>query len=101
MASKFKIFMHQNSDNLHLKLSGDFNDISVCELIEVLKRNCSNVNKAIIHTGSLDNVRLSMLGRDIFYKNLDDLDSGVMDVTFTGDRASKLAPQFTAHMQYG
>jgi hypothetical protein len=37
MASNFRIYCHQNRDNLHLKLIGDFDGSSAYELINLLK----------------------------------------------------------------
>jgi hypothetical protein len=38
MASNFRIFCHQNSDNLHLKLMGDFDGTSPYESLETLRK---------------------------------------------------------------
>jgi hypothetical protein len=35
MAANFKIFVHKNSENLHLKLIGDFGGNSACELLNL------------------------------------------------------------------
>ena len=53
MASNFKIFVHRNNDSLHLKLMGDFDGSSACELISVLKKSAKGVFRVIIHTNSL------------------------------------------------
>jgi len=37
MASNFRIFLQQNSDNLHVKLSGDFDGSSAHQLINMIK----------------------------------------------------------------
>jgi len=39
MPCSFKILAHRNSDNLHLKLEGDFDGRSALELINYLKKN--------------------------------------------------------------
>jgi len=38
MALNFKIICHKNSENLHLKLMGDFDGSSAYELINTLKK---------------------------------------------------------------
>jgi len=38
MAARFRISIHRNSENLHLKLMGDFDGTSAHELLNVLKR---------------------------------------------------------------
>jgi hypothetical protein len=37
MASRFRIVMHENSENLHLRLVGAFDGSSAFQLLEVLK----------------------------------------------------------------
>jgi len=61
MASTFKIFIHQNSDNLHLKLFGDFDDSSVQELVSILNAHYDDNGNIFIHTSSLFSIRLSGL----------------------------------------
>jgi len=38
MANNFRISVHRSSENLHLKLMGNFDGISAHELLNVLKR---------------------------------------------------------------
>ena len=38
MAANFRIRVHQNSDNLHLRLDGDFDGSSACELLDLLNK---------------------------------------------------------------
>jgi hypothetical protein len=38
MAENFQILVRRNSENLHLKLMGDFDGISAYELIDTLKK---------------------------------------------------------------
>ena len=40
MASNFKISVHRNSDSLDLKLMGDFDGTSACELLNVMMEKC-------------------------------------------------------------
>ena len=37
MASNFEISIHRNSENLHVKMVGDFDGNSVHELLDILK----------------------------------------------------------------
>jgi len=91
MASNFKISSHQNGDNLHLMLIGDFDGSSAWELINVLKKNTNNVFKIIIHTNSLKSIY--PFGRDTFRRNLSDMNSRSFHVLFTGENASEIAPE--------
>ena len=90
MTSNFKIVFHRSSDNLHLKLTGDFDSSSAHELIEVLRRNWSGPNKVIIHTSSLKAIH--PFGRDTFQKNMTDLKDYSARMVFTGENAKELAP---------
>ena len=45
MASSFRIVMHENSENLHLRLIGDFDGSSAFELLDILKNRAHAVQK--------------------------------------------------------
>jgi hypothetical protein len=92
MASNFRIFTHRNSDNMHLKLSGDFDGSSAFQLLNLLKKCANNgTYKIFIHTGSLNNIH--PFGRDTFRKNLCDLNGRATQLLFTGEHAGKIAPE--------
>lgn len=91
MASKFKISSHQNGDNLHLMLIGDFDGSSAWELINVLKKITNDVFKVIIHTNSLKCIY--SFDRDTFRRNLSDMNSRSFNLLFTGENASEIAPE--------
>lgn len=88
MASNFKIFLYRNEDNLHLKLMGDFDGSSACELINVLKKSCDNVYRVIIHTNCLSNI--IPFGRDVLQRNLCDLKNLPIKIMFTGENATRI-----------
>jgi len=98
MASGFKIFMHRNSENLHLKLMGDFDKSSARKLIGVLENNCEDVNKIIIHTGSLDNIFHA--GWGFFQESLRNMNGISGRITFTGETSTRITldktPDFAA-----
>jgi len=83
MSSKFKISKHRQSDKLYLRLTGDFDDISICELLDVLKDNCSGTNQVVIQTSNLRNVSISGIGRDVFNRNINYLNNSSIAVRFT------------------
>ena len=91
MAANFKIFVHKNSENLHLKLIGDFDGSSACELLNVLKNNCIGASKVFIHTSCLKHI--DPFDREIFHKNLESLNNRSISVLFTGEEAPQLAPE--------
>ncbi len=91
MASNFRISTHRNNDNLHLKLMGDFDGSSACQLLNVLKKTSNSVYKIFIHTGSLNTIY--PFGRDTFRRNLGDLDGNSIHLLFTGENANQISPE--------
>jgi len=92
MASNFRISAHKNSDNLHLKLTGDFDGSSALQLLNVLKKSTDNgVYKIIIHTSRLANIY--PFGRDTFHKNLQELNGKTRLFRYTGEKAQQIAPE--------
>ena len=91
MASNFKIFSHQNGDNLHLKLVGDFDGSSAWELLNVLKKRTKNVFRVIIHTNSLKSIY--PFARETFRQNLSNMNRRSFRILFTGENASEIAPE--------
>lgn len=91
MAVNFRIAVHQNSENLHLRLGGDFDGSSACQLLEVLKTWRRFASRVFIDTNGL--TRIYPFGVSIFQNNLDPLgDNRCIHLEFTGDHASELAP---------
>jgi hypothetical protein len=68
LAKNHKIFVHRNSENIHMKLSGDFDGSLASELLNLLKKNCDTASKIFIHTGCLRAVH--SFGQAVFHKNL-------------------------------
>jgi len=92
MSLKFKISKYRQSDKLYLRLAGDFDDTSICELLDVLNDNCSGTNQVLIHTSSLKNVSISGIGRDVFNRNLNNLNNSSIDVRFTEQDGNPFIP---------
>jgi hypothetical protein len=90
MAANFKIFSHQNSDNLHLKLMGDFDGSSAYELIHTLEKYHDNTGRVFIHTCALSSVH--PFGLNIFQKN-GSIKKLSQSLTFTGEYGATIAPQ--------
>jgi anti-anti-sigma regulatory factor len=89
MALNFKIICHKNSENLHLKLMGDFDGSSAYELIDTLKKYSGIARKVFIHTCSLSSVH--SFGLDVFQKNYD-IKKLSRALTFTGEYGESFAP---------
>ena len=90
MAKNHKIFVHRNSENIHMKLSGDFDGSLASELLNLLKKNCNAASKIFIHTGCLRAVH--SFGREEFHKNCNAINSQSTQLLFTGKYASQLTP---------
>jgi hypothetical protein len=91
MATNFKISLHQNSDNLHLRLDGDFDGSSAYELLNTLGKRCRFVSRAFIHTNGLRHIY--PFGTSLFRSHFCDLKPcNHILLEFTGDHAQELAP---------
>jgi hypothetical protein len=90
MPTDFKILIHKNSDNLHLKLIGDFDRASAREVLNALKKNCRGASRAFIHTNGLNHIH--PFPRDVFHSQLNMLKKRSFLVAFTGQNSSKLIP---------
>jgi hypothetical protein len=88
MASNFRIYCHQNRDNLHLKLVGDFDGSSAYELINTLKKYRGIVGRIFIHTCFLSSVY--SFGLDVFQKSCT-IKKLSRILTFTGEYGNKFA----------
>ena len=91
MASNFRISAHRNSDSLELKLTGDFDGTSACELLNVLKENSDDVARVLVNTSGLKDVY--PFGRDTFQNRLYLLKGRSFRLLFTGDNATRIAPE--------
>ena len=90
MASNFKVLIHRNSDNMYLKLMGDFDGSSAYQLLNLLTKNGLAASKMFIHTSALK--AIVPFGRDVFHSNLGLLKGKPRHLVFTGDRATELSP---------
>lgn len=91
MASNFIISIHQNSENVHLRLIGDFDGISAHQLFHVLDEKCKRALKVFIHTSALR--RIHPFGCNEFHKSLTSLKKTPGQIIFTGENMSRIAPQ--------
>jgi len=93
MAQNFRVVVHQNSENLHLRLEGDFDGSSAHELLNTLEERCRFASRAFIHTNGLKQV--DPFGLSVFHANLAGLKGGkkCRPLHFTGEHAGELAPE--------
>jgi hypothetical protein len=91
MAANFRITVHQNSDNLHLRLDGDFDGSSAYLLLNTIEKRCHLAARAFIHTNGLG--QIDAFGSSVFRNHLGELKPcRHMRLQFTGDHAEALAP---------
>ena len=82
MANNFKFQSSRIRDRIRLKLYGDFDGSSACELINVLKNNRNGSNQILIDTNNLNTIH--PFGMDVFRRNLSNLDIKKNNITITG-----------------
>lgn len=89
MAKNFKIVIRRNTDNLHLKLIGDFDGSSACEVINIMAQKGPEKGTIVIHTSSLSSVH--PFGKDLFRERLKSYNKSTKNITLTGNHATQLA----------
>lgn len=89
MATNFRIFIHRNSDSLHLKLIGDFDVTSVQDLVNLLRNNCRGASRVFIHTDCLDVVNPFAWG--MLSSQIRAIKSQFKRVEVTGQHSGKIA----------
>ena len=91
MASNFRIYVQRKSNDLHIKLEGDFDGTSAYQLLNVMKENQRGVTKIFVDTRLLDYIH--PFGRDVFHNNLKAVNAQRISLLFTGDSALQLAQE--------
>ena len=91
MASNFRVSIDRSSPNIRLRLMGDFDGTSACELLNALKEKCRGTDAVVIDTDGLK--KIHRFGQDTFRNNLYQLKSHSISCAFTGINASRIAPE--------
>jgi anti-anti-sigma regulatory factor len=91
MATNFTISFHRNSENVHLKLIGDFDGSSAYDLLQALKKYGHDTSRVFIHTSSLRNIH--SFGLSVFHDNLKLLGDQSLELVFTGDYGPRFVPE--------
>lgn len=89
MACNFKILIHQNEESIHLKLIGDFDGSSACELINALKTYSNRANRVFIHSDGLKQVH--PLGVSVFRSNFNKVNKRNVRFVVTGKNGNSLS----------
>jgi hypothetical protein len=82
MANNFKFLSDHIRNKIRLKLYGDFDGSSACELINVLKNYRNGSYQIFIDTNALNTIH--PFGLDVFKKNLSFLDINIKNIIITG-----------------
>jgi len=91
MAGNFNIMVAKNGDHVCLKLNGDFDGSSACELVNLLNDgDVLDASKILVNTDSLKQVY--PFGLNILHHRLHEVKSRRIPLIFTG----KLSRQFAA-----
>jgi len=89
MTETFQIQQYRNSDNLHLRLTGVFDEEAAFTLMEALNENCALVKKIFVHTAALDQVLDP--GAELFRSSISSLDLPGAEIIFTGKKGEEIA----------
>jgi len=84
MADNFRIFTHQNSASLHLKLMGELDRASAFTVLDTIRKRGGSVDRIFIHTDGLTAV--NPLGGKLLYTYLDSRQKRSPRIVFTGTR---------------
>ena len=90
MPSNFRLLVHPNSENLHIKLIGDFDASAATALLESLQKHRPHFKRIFIHTSCLNTIKTAAAKSFQHRYNLpyEDID----DIVFTGEHAGHIAP---------
>ena len=82
MGKNFKFLSDSTRNRIRLKLYGDFDGSSACELINVLKNPRNVSNQIFIDTDNLNTIH--PFGMDVLKKNLSVLNFNIDNIIITG-----------------
>jgi hypothetical protein len=92
MADNFKFLSSHIKDIIHLKLYGDFDGSSACELINFLRNYENGSNQIFIDTNNLNTIY--PFGMDVFIKNLRALGININKIIISGKNRFSLEQQW-------
>ena len=93
MSNNFKIITDKKKDDLHVRLKGDFDGTSACELLNVLKENANNSHNFVIHTSHLNNIH--PFGRNVFQRKFSETNIKRNKILFIGKKVGLIAPELS------
>ena len=92
MGKNFKLLSDSTRDRIRLKLYGDFDGSSACELINVLKNYRNGSYQFLIDTNNLN--KIHPFGINVFKKNLSVLDINIDNIIITGKHRFSLGQRW-------
>ena len=91
MASNFRISANKIGDNLHLKLTGEFDGSSAMKLMNMLKKCGKQYHSIIVHTSGLNSINI--FGQEVFRSNFSELNAIRHRLRFTGEHSDYFQPE--------
>lgn len=91
MASNFRISARPSNRDVEVRLNGDFDGTSACELLNFLGDMCNGAVRVFVDTQGLKKVY--PFGVDTFQNNLYLLKGLHLRLSFTGRNAASIAPE--------
>jgi len=88
MSYNFKITKHRDGGNLHLTLSGDFNNSAAQKLLQILNEGHGGVYQIIVDTNCLDSIHYT--DKTIFSDFLDEISRQPFTIVFTGKYSGQI-----------
>ena len=89
MIETFHIQGYRNSDNLHLRLTGFFDDEAALALVAALRENRGLARKIFVHTAALHEVFDS--GAELLRSSLGSFGRSGAEIIFTGKKGAQIA----------
>ena len=91
MASNFKISGRHKNATMEIRLAGDFDGTSACELLNFLAEHCDGAARVFVNTKGLKEIY--PFGVETFQNNLYLLKGRGLRLFFTGKDATSIAPE--------
>ena len=88
MSRNFKVETRYDRDAVHLRLAGEFDGSSACELLNTLNKLARVAKRVVVDTTSLTTVH--DFGRGIFERRFIDNSQGPCQVVLEGDKTGRL-----------
>jgi hypothetical protein len=91
MEESFRILVHRNSDCLHLRLEGDFDEEAADQVVSMIGANINGAGRVFIHTNGLS--KISPVGQETFHRQFTLNRRNRVSFIFTGEKAARVAPE--------